>query len=208
MLNLKENDDLFILSSKCKQVQTRNFNKGEIIMNYIEKRDKVGMIKEGKAELIRFDYEGNKTIIEHFSKNDIFGELFHHINYNNELIVLATEKCEVMFLNANCLEKKCSRNCGIHDLLVEKFVHLLALKIVTLNEHIEFLTKKSIREKLLSYFDRLSHHKIKRRFTLPMSYTDLADYLNIDRSALMRELKNLQEEGFIEKEDRKITILY
>jgi len=196
------------LSSQCKQVQMRVFEKGEVIMNYIEKRDKIGMIKEGKAELIRFDYEGGKTIIEHFYQHDIFGEIFHQIHHNNELIVIAVERCEVYFLNASCMEKKCSRNCGIHDLLVEQFVHLLEKKIIALNEHIEFLTKKSIREKLLSYFDHLSHHKMKRTFTISLSYTDLADYLNIDRSALMRELKNLVEEGFIQKEDRKITILY
>ena len=47
-----------------------------------------------------------------------------------------------------------------------------------------------------------------KTFNLKYSYTDLADYLAIDRSAMMRELKNLKDEGFIKDVNKKITILY
>ena len=49
---------------------------------------------------------------------------------------------------------------------------------------------------------------MSKSFTLPFSLTDLADYLSIDRSAMMRELAHLKEEGFIQKKGKKITLLY
>ena len=81
-------------------------------------------------------------------------------------------------------------------------------QVVELNTRIELLTKKNIRDKLLSYFDILSNKQLSKRFSLPLSLTDLADYLSVDRSAMMRELSHLIEEGFIDKKGKKITLLY
>ena len=55
------------------------------------------------------------------------------------------------------------------------------------------------------------HHKVApvfNPFTLPFSLTDLADYLNVDRSAMMRELKLLKEDGLVEKIGNRIILLY
>ena len=71
---------------------------------------------------------------------------------------------------------------------------------------VELLTKRSIRDKLLGYFTLLSTRNLSKTFTLPFSLTDLADYLSVDRSAMMRELKMLKEDGFIEKNKNKFTL--
>ena len=76
------------------------------------------------------------------------------------------------------------------------------------NIRIELLTKRSIREKLQTYFTTLTKAGMSRTFLIPLSYTDLADYLSVDRSAMMRELKSLQEEGFISRDGNKVTLKY
>ncbi len=43
--------------------------------------------------------------------------------------------------------------------------------------------------------------------TLPMSYTALAQYLSVDRSAMTRELKSLEEEEILEKKGKQIILL-
>ena len=70
---------------------------------------------------------------------------------------------------------------------------------IKLNIRIELLTQKNIRDKLLTYFNIISSKNFSKTFTIPFSLTDLADYLSVDRSAMMRELSHLKEEGFIEK---------
>ena len=69
------------------------------------------------------------------------------------------------------------------------------------------MSKKTIREKLISYFKILSEKNFSKTLTLPLSLTDLSDYLSVDRSAMMRELKLLREEGFIKKNGNKITLM-
>ena len=76
------------------------------------------------------------------------------------------------------------------------------------NDRIEILTKKTIRDKLLEYFNIYSKKHGTRVIYLPFSLTDFADYLAIDRSAMSREMKNLKDEGFIDSKGRKITLLY
>ena len=80
--------------------------------------------------------------------------------------------------------------------------------MTVLNTRIELLTKRSIRDKLIGYFTLISSKNLNKSFTLPFSLTDLADYLSVDWSAMMREMKSLKEEGFIEKNGNRITLLY
>ena len=84
----------------------------------------------------------------------------------------------------------------------------MSKKIIELNGRLEVLSKRTIREKLLGYFNLMVKGKMNRYFYLPFSYTELADYLAIDRSAMMREIKNLKDEGFIKTNGHKITLLY
>ena len=80
--------------------------------------------------------------------------------------------------------------------------------MVDLNSRIELLTNRSIRNKLISYFNTLSDKTFSPNITLDMSLTNLADYLSVDRSAMMREIKALREEGFITKNGNIITLLH
>ena len=81
-------------------------------------------------------------------------------------------------------------------------------KITELNTRIELLTQRNTRDKILMYFSLISTRKQKKSFELPLSLTDLADYLNVNRSAMMRELKLLKEEGLVDKIGNRITLLY
>ena len=85
---------------------------------------------------------------------------------------------------------------------------LILSKVTMLNTRVELLTKRTIRDKLIGYFSILSNRNFSTTFSLPFSLTDLADYLSIDRSAMMRELKYLKDDGFIKKVGNKITLLY
>ena len=195
-------------SATCKNVQKKSFKKSQTITTYIQKRNQVCIILEGEADLVRYDLNGNKSIIEHFTKNDILGEAFYIVTTNNELSVEAKKNCEVLFFNYDNIHQKCRNNCKFHQTLSENFSNLILNKVMDLNTRIEILTKRSIREKLRGYFNILSTRNLSKTFTLPFSLTDLADYLSVDRSAMMRELKLLSDEGFIKKNGNKITLLY
>lgn len=192
----------------CSKVQKKFFKKDEIITTYINKRNQFCILINGEADLVRYDYDGNKTIVEHFTQNDIFGEVFYIISTNNELFVKARKNCEVLFFSYKNLKQKCKSNCKFHQMLNDNLSELILNKVTLLNTRIELLAKRSTRDKLLGYFNVLSTRHFSKTFSLPFSLTDLADYLSVDRSAMMREIKFLKEEGFIEKTGNKITLLY
>lgn len=196
------------LSTNCQKVQKKSFGKNEIITTYINKRSQLCILTKGSANLVRYDLNGNRTIVEHFSKYDIFGEVFYTITTNNELLVESKENCEVLFFIYDDLHKKCKSNCKFHQTLSENLAELILYKVTNLNMRVELLTKRSTRDKLLGYFSLISTRNLSSSFELPFSLTDLADYLSVDRSAMMRELKLLKEDGFISKIGNKIILNY
>ena len=196
------------MATNCVKAQKKEFMPGSIITSYMEKRKQICVLLSGRAELIRYDLKGNKDIIENFGSNDIFGEVFHNVNTNNELFVMATKKCEVVLFLYDDIRIKCRQNCSFHNTLISNLLELTLNNSIMQNTRIELLSKRSIREKLLTYFNILSAKNFSKNIELPFSLTSLADYLSIDRSAMMRELKNLSDEGFIFKKGNKIKLLY
>ncbi len=195
-------------SCNCKNVQKKSFRKNQTITTYIQKRNQICIIMSGEADLVRYDLNGDKSIIEHYTKNDIFGEAFYIISTNNEFSVEAKKNCEILFFNYDNIYHKCKNNCKFHQTLSQNFSTLILNKIMDLNSRLEILTKRTIREKLCGYFNILSTRNLSKTFSLPFSLTDLADFLSVDRSAMMREIKCLKDEGFIRKNGNKITLLY
>ena len=194
--------------NNCNKIQIKKFAKDEIVTTYIEKRNQLCIVLSGEVDLIRYDVNGNKTIISHFVTDDVFGEVFYPANTNNELFAIARKNSEVLFYTYDSLLTKCRRNCDFHKTLTSSLSELFLNNIVELNLRIELLTKRSTRSKILSYFDILSKGSLRKTFTLPYTYTDLADFLSVDRSAMMREFKLLIDDGFIKKNGSKITLLY
>lgn len=196
------------IQNNCSKVQKKQFAKNEIITTYIQKRNQMCIILSGTADLIRYDLNGNKDIVDKFNEYDILGEAFYPVHTNNELNVVATSNCEVLFLLHDDVYKKCKQNCKFHTTLSSNILELTLRNSVHQNTRIEVLSKRTIREKLLTYFSILSSKDFSKSFTLPFSLTNLADYLSVDISAMMRELKNLVDEGFISKNGNKIKLLY
>ena len=195
-------------SKSCQKMQKKVFSKNEVVTTYIKNRNQLCILLNGHADLVRYDLNGNRTIVEHFSKNALFGEVFYTITTNNELLVEAKSSCTVLFYIYDDIFKKCKSNCKFHQTLSENLPQLILNKVTDLNMRIELLTKRSTRDKLLGYFSLLSTRNLSTSFELPFSLTDLADYLSVDRSAMMRELKLLREDCFVEKVGNRIILLY
>ena len=208
-MDAKMNIEGFIdnFSEKCESVKKKYFKKNQVITTYIQKRNQICILLRGEADLVRYDFNGVKSIIEHYTTNDIFGEAFYIVSVNNELSVEAKKNCEVLIFSYDNLYSGCTNNCEFHRVITENFSKIIVDKMKALNTRIEILTKRTIRDKLLGYFNILSTRNLSRTFTVPFSLTDLADYLSVDRSAMMREIKNLKDEKIIDKEGNRFTLL-
>ena len=83
---------------------------------------------------------------------------------------------------------------------------ILSKENVQLIQKIENISQKSIRDKLFTYFSNEAQKNRSNSFEIVFNRQELADYLNIDRSAMCFELSKLQKEGFIEYEKNKFVL--
>lgn len=177
-----------------------HFKKEHIILSNIVEDDLIGVVLSGKANIINYDYFGNRDIIDSLEYDAVFGKPFSYIN-NNISIIAATD-CEVLFLDYHEL----MRNQKKYEIINYNINRLLTSKIYGLYEKIEILSKRTIREKLLNYFSNMAKKRGKKTFNLPVTYIELADFLSVDRSAMMREIRKLKDDKIITVVDRKITL--
>ena len=113
------------LEEGCSKIQKKHYERDEIITSYIQKRNQICIMVNGKADLIRYDLNGNQDIVDKFNTNDIFGEAFYPVNTNNELTVVATTSCDVLFLVHDDIYKKCKANCKFHTTLSSSILELI-----------------------------------------------------------------------------------
>ena len=196
---------IFENMSKCVNANKSVFLPGESILNYRGKRKIIGIILSGNADLKRIDIKGNETILERLSKGNIFSEMFLEESEDSTYLV-ATKKTEVLFIDYHYILKDCKVNCRYHNFVLNTIMDLIFKKTVNLNNKITILSRRSTKEKLLTYLKSEAQKNNSKSFTIPYSLQELADYLCVDRSAMMRELKNLQDEKKIKKDGRTFTI--
>lgn len=193
----------------CFQAVGRLYQADELIYDFGDAgRNEVGVIERGEAALIRIDEEGVATVMEELGAGGVFGrDLAFAGSAGDSLQVVCRTSCEVLFIDYPHILRRCEKACAYHSMLVQNMLRLMADKAQALSERIDVLSRRSIREKLLCYFRQLAKRAGGDSFTLPFSLSVLADYVATDRSAMMRELKRLREEGLICSEGRRFTLL-
>ena len=192
----------------CFQAVRRSFRPDDVIYDLsAPKNDAVGIVERGEAALIRIDEEGISTVMEELSPGGVFGRTLAFAGTGHDsLEVVCRTSCDVLFIDYAHILKRCESACTHHSLLVQNMLRLMADKAQALSMRVDVLSRRSIREKLLCYFRQLEESSGKSTFTLPFSLSTLADYIATDRSAMMRELKRLGEEGVITSDGRKCTL--
>lgn len=193
----------------CFQAVGRTFQPDELVYDFTDaRRDDVGVVERGSAALIRIDEEGVATVLEDLGPGGVFGrDLAFAGPAGDSLEVVCRTPCEVLFIDYPHILRRCENACAYHSTLVQNMLRLMADKAQALSERIDVLSRRSIREKLLCYFRQLAGRAGGDTFTLPFSLSVLADYIATDRSAMMRELKRLREEGVVRSEGRRFTLL-
>jgi CRP-like cAMP-binding protein len=192
----------------CFHAVSKPFQTGEVIYDFCSGSDAVGILERGEASLLRVDSKGVETSLEELGQGGVFGRTLAFAgNCADSIQVVSRTPCEVLFIDYAHILKRCEKACTHHSLLVQNMLRLMAEKAQTLSERVDVLSRRSIRDKLLCYFDQLSEKAGSRTFALPLSLTRLADYIAADRSAMMRELKHLREEKMITGSGREITLL-
>lgn len=191
---------------KLLEANTLFFKKDSTVLSHV-KGNIIGVILEGYAQIIRTDYNGNTTIIEELEEGNIFGSTISSLN-RIEYDIVTKEDTKIIFFDYDLILNFQNNNYSYYNQFIKNILTITIALIEEKNDHIEILSQKTIRDKLLTYFEIIFKKNSSKNIYLTSSYSDLASYLAIDRSAMSRELKSLRDEGFISSKGRKITLLY
>ena len=183
------------------------YENNETIMEYAHSMKKIGLLLEGQAVLYCCDEEGNQYMMDNLETDSVFGEPFLLPEESQHYYVCARGKTMVLFIDYEHVIKRCENACRFHSQLVSNLLQMIAARASQQASRIYVLSRNSTRKKIMAYLNSVAGENRGESFILPMSYTTLAEYLSVDRSAMMRELKNLAEEGIIEREGKKLRIL-
>lgn len=193
---------------RCFHAIEKQYSPGELICSYGENNTQIGVVLEGTLHLIRSHVDGHQALLEQLSQGDLFGETFAFVSLSeSSLQVYSITKSRVLYMDYSHLIKRCSKACPHHSLLVNNAIQMISQKAVQLSQRLEILSQRTTRDKLSCYFSILSSQNNTSIFSLPFSYSSLADYLSVDRSAMMREIKKMKEEQLISTTRHEITLL-
>jgi len=193
---------------QCLGASPRSYRKGSYITLARDSIQYVGVVLDGGVQMIKEDIWGDKTILVFMKRGELFGETFSCGSMMGATVSFySAENTRVLFLPFYKMINSCTMACEFHHRLIENMVRLIAAKNVQLMEKVEITAKKTLRKKILTYLSFQSDRAGSRSFTLPISRTELAEYICADRTALARELTHMKEEGIIDFHHNDFKIL-
>ena len=191
-------DDLSSMLS-CLGTERRSSNKGEFILEEGTPATDVGILLSGRAQLILTDYYGNRSIILAIEPGELFGESFACAQAKRlPVSVVADENCEYMLIDCKRLLTGCSHACAFHSQVIFNLLQIVASKNIALNQRAIITSRRTTREKLLSFLHLQAKQAGAARFSIPFDRQELADYLEVDRSGLSAEMSKLKKEGALD----------
>ena len=168
----------------------------------------IGIVLSGSAQILQVDYYGNRSILSNVGPGEVFAEAFACAEVRAlPVTVVANEPCEIMMIDCSHILHTCQNNCGFHQQLIFNLMKDLASKTIMFHQRIDVTSKRTTREKLMTYLTLQAKFADSRSFDIPFDRQELADYLEVDRSGLSAEISKLKKEGILDSRKNHFELL-
>lgn len=192
----------------CLGAVKKNFGKGEYVLRAGEHLSRIVVLLEGEMHIQRDDYWGNRTIVNRIAAGEMFGEAYVSPDSGALLNdVIAVRDSVLMLFDVNRIISVCPSACKFHSLTVKNLFYAISDKNRTLIAKLGHISRRTTREKLLSYLSDEAKKHSSSTFEIPFNRQQLADFLSVDRSAMSNELSKMRDEGLLEFEKNRFTLL-
>ncbi len=200
-----EEDIVTMLS--CLGARLLTFRKGEYVLRQGERLNDILVLAEGSLHIQRDDYWGNRSILGHVGVGEIFGEAYaapeSGVLLND---VVAVEDSSVFFFDVRRVLSTCSSACRFHSMVIQNLFYAISEKNRGLVQKLDYMSRRTTREKLLSYLSEEARKQNSADITIPFNRQQLADYLSVDRSAMSNELGKMRDDGLLEFEKNRFRL--
>ena len=187
---------------------SRQYKKGEIILHAGSTTREMGLVLKGSVTIENNDAWGNKSILSHVGKGHFFAETYAYIGTEPLMVdVTANEDCSILFLKIGALQELVSEKNPWAVKLTMNLLTIFSQKNLALSGRSFHISPKTIRGRVMAYLNSLYIKKGTSTFDIPFDRQQMADYLNLDRTALSKELGRMRDEGLISFHKNRFTIL-
>jgi CRP-like cAMP-binding protein len=184
---------------KCLGGTIRPYKKGAAVYLAGDIVREIGLVAVGRVHIIKDDFYGNSNIIAEAAEGEMFAEAVVCSGAGTlPVSVIAAIQSDIAFLDFQRVITTCPSACIFHTLLIRNMLSAFARKNLLLAGKMEHITKRTTKEKLLSYLTEQSRLSGGKMFEIPFNRQELADYLSVERSALSAEMSRLKAEGVID----------
>lgn len=195
--SIKKNDIEKMI--KCLRAEYKEYEKNETVLWEGSTVTKVGIILSGHARSTKTNISGKLIIVTLLEEGSYIGVLLAASqNHKSPVSVQALDRLSVLFFPVEHILAGCRNACQCHTRLLSNFLNGVAEKALVLHDRNDCLIKPTIRDKVLTYLIRTANEKENRSFMIPLDRNAMAEYLNVDRSALSRELAKMKKDGLID----------
>ncbi len=177
------------------QAHEQQVSRGTILLSAGDTTQQMGIVLSGSVTIESTDLWGNCTILSMVQRGQVFAESFALLKETLLVDVKANEDSRVLFLRVGILQDLPS--APWKEKLLENLLQICARKNLGLSERSFHTSPKSCRGRLLAYLHSVSLEKHSPSFDIPFDRQQLADYLNLERTSLSRELTRMQQDGIL-----------
>lgn len=189
--------DLAALLS-CLSAKAHSYHKNDFIFREQDAATHVGIVLSGRVQVVQEDFWGNRVLLTQIQPGGLFAEAFSCAMVKQlPVSVIAAAPSRVLLIDYRRIITTCSSSCVFHAQLVANMMQILARKNIMLTRKVEHISKRTTREKLLSFLSALARENGSSQVSLPFNRQELADYLCVERSALSREISKMQKDGLL-----------
>jgi len=185
----------------------KKFGRGDVILHMGETTEKLGILTAGHVHIESVDLWGNKTILSDVGPGQVFGETYALTGDMLMVDAVAASDAEVLFLNAKKLMSGSFRTRPWFPKMLRNLLMLSSRKNLVLSNRIFHTSPKRVRSRLQSYLSYCALKAGSQEFEIPFDRQQLADYLNLDRTALSKELGRMKKEGLLDFRKNHFRIL-
>lgn len=192
----------------CLQAVLRSFKKGDLLCLAGAVQTTIGLILSGQVLIQKEDGSGHRLIIGFFGPGELFGEVAAFAGtgcWPNT--VLAEESGQALFIPFAKMSQPCCTACDAHQIMLRNMLGILADKAMGLNRQIGLMKHRGMREKLAAWLNEQYQLNGSRTFQTVMNREALADYLNVSRPSMSRELSRMKQDGLIDFYKSSFTVI-
>lgn len=183
----------------CLGAKMKEFDKNQIIFWEGEESEYIGILLSGKVLVTKEDFDGNRSILSSVNSGELFGESYACAEVGAlPVSIVASEKSKVMLIKCSKIQSPCAKSCSYHNRMIHNLLYIVAKNNISLNHKIEFTSKRTTKDKIMSYLYYMAKKMKSNSFTIPYNRQELADYLCVERSAMSAQIGKLRDEGIIE----------